>query len=150
MARDVQPGAVSTGSLTFVPLGGPTVTVAVPSSGIIELVASAHFPATGDDGAVGLFEDGNLVPLDNGNACPGPDETLFNTFSDASGLEASSGTPGTFNFVGCGTIGAPGPIILRRPPGTHTYELRYADCDCAGPGLDATFSDRFLGITPRP
>lgn len=37
--------------------------------------------------------------------------------------------------------------MFERSPGTHTYELRYADCGCDE--ADASFSDRTLGVAAR-
>jgi hypothetical protein len=148
IVQDLDPAVVTTDSLTFVSLGGPTVTVTVPASGVIEVFAGVHFTAGPEDGAIALFEDTELVPLDNDDFCPGPPGTLFNTFSTAP-MDATTGTPGAFNLFGCGTLGPPGSVLFRRPPGTHTYELRYASCDC-NPGELANFDNRFLGIAPRP
>jgi hypothetical protein len=135
--------------------GGPQVTVAVPSSGYIEVWAEATIgdendPAVAPDGAVGLYEDGQRVPL------PGQESTCSQAnFDDAlfslqapSGTEQHMATPPVPVFgLGCGATGAPGPILLQRPPGQHTYELRYGQCGCA---IDPTaFSDRVLRIGPR-
>lgn len=149
---DADAGSVTTGSNSqYVSLGGPSATVTVPASGLIEVWATVRFedPA---DGQVALFEDGQLVPI------PGQDGVCGNgTLDDVlvsaqfgSGQAITLSTPPAIIFgLGCGTAGAaPGPVLLERPPGTHTYELRYADCDCDP--ADAEFTDRTLRVAPRP
>jgi hypothetical protein len=129
---------------------GPTVTVTVPQSGLIEVYAGALFE---NDGAIGLYEDGNLVPMQQQGVCtggsPAPDDALL---SQLFGLAppAIYMSTGSTAFVGglCGSIGDAGPtMLLKRPPGQHTYELRYATCGC-GPNFDV--SNRTLSIAPRP
>jgi hypothetical protein len=129
---------------------GPTVNVTVPESGQIEVFASALFQ---NSGAIGLFEDGNPVPMQQDGACtggsPGPDDALIAELVGLTppALYMSTGT--VFGLGGfCGNIGNAGPTItLKRPPGPHTYELRYATCGC-GPNFDV--SERTLAIAPRP
>jgi hypothetical protein len=126
---------------------GPQVTVTVPSSGLIEVWASVHMDDV--EGSVGLFEDGQLVTLGDqiGGADCGTDHAILGTTGAG---PVSLSTPPSFDGSGlaCGTIGnAPAPILLNRSPGTHTYELRYADCGCFG-GPSA-FSERVLRVAPR-
>jgi hypothetical protein len=126
---------------------GPRVTVTVPQSGFIEVWASVHVDDV--EGAVGLFEDGQLVTLGDqiGGADCGADHAILGTTGAG---PVSLSTPPSFDGSGlaCGTIGnAPAPILLNRPPGEHTYELRYADCGCFGG--PSTFSERTLRVAPR-
>jgi hypothetical protein len=37
-------------------------------------------------------------------------------------------------------------VLLQRPPGEHTYELRYSECVCGG---EAEFQNRVLRVGPR-
>lgn len=126
---------------------GPQVTVTVPDSGLIEVWASVHVDDV--EGTVGIFEDGQEVPLGDqiGGADCGTDNAILGTTGAG---PVSLSTPPSFDGSGlaCGTIGnAPAPILLNRPPGTHTYELRYADCGCFGG--PSTFSERVLRVAPR-
>ncbi|HEU4656902.1 MAG TPA: hypothetical protein VFR97_05235, partial [Capillimicrobium sp.] len=118
--------------------GGPSLTVTVPASGLLMVGASID---TDGDVAVALYEDGvNISEAE----CNGPSASLFETTSGAGVL--TWGTPAAAGIV-CGTFGSPGPVMLSRPPGVHTYELRYAlICGC-GP---ATIDNRRLWITPLP
>jgi hypothetical protein len=140
------PGSVSTTSDEYEALaGGPSLTATVPQSGFIEVIAQVATPDTSDEVAVGLFEDGAFV---SGQAteCGGPTSgTLFTT--PGGGLGGTYGTPASFGGISCSSTGAPGPVLFQRPPGTHTYELRYAVC--CPPGT-AEVSDRKLWIGPRP
>lgn len=152
-----EPGKVTTGSTTrYVALGGPQVSATVPSSGFIEVFVSATIgdeadPSVAADGAVALFEDGVRVPINQDGNCtgsPGLDDALISAQSPAPGDEFTLSTPPVFGFVGCGALGdAPTPVLMERPPGRHTYELRYGDCDCAAE--DAAFQDRTLSIEPQ-
>ena len=142
------PALVSTASPTgeFEALGGPSVQLTVPPSGLIEVWAQVAIDDE-EGGAVGLFEDGAEV---DGIAEPeicGEDSAL---------IDASGGGPGNFvlfasppvpGVIGCTSAGAPAAILLSRPPGPHTYELRYAQCSCGG--APAEFKDRVLRIAPR-
>ncbi len=144
-----EPALVTTSSPTgeFEALGGPSLQFTVPPSGLIEVWAQV---AINDEegGAVGLFEDGQEV---DGIAEPelcGDDSAL---------IDASGGGPGGFvlfasppvpGVIGCTSAGAPAAVLLSRPPGPHTYELRYAQCSCGG--APAQFKDRVLRVAPRP
>lgn len=126
---------------------GPQVTVTVPDSGLIEVWASVHVDDV--EGSVGIFEDGQLITLGDqiGGADCGTDHAIIGTTGAG---PVSLSTPPSFDGSGlaCGTIGnAPAPILLKRPPGSHTYELRYADCGCFGG--PSSFSERVLHIAPR-
>lgn len=126
---------------------GPQVTVTVPASGIIEVWASVHVDDV--EGAVGLFEDGQLVSLGDqiGGADCGIDDAILGT-TGAGPLSLSTAPAFDGSGLACGTIGnAPSPILFQRSPGEHTYELRYADCGCFGG--PSTFSERVLRVAPR-
>lgn len=144
-------GEVTTDSTSYVALGGPEVTVTVPESGTIQVVAAASSTAASDlGGAISLYEgdrqvDGQAV----GGVCPGPDGVLFNV--PAGPDVVAFGTPGFYDFGICASIGAPGPVVFQTTPGRHTYELRYAigDCGCTPTGT-AGFSNRKLWVIPQP
>ena len=139
----------------YVDLGGPSVTVTVPASGLIEVWAQAAIT----DGAVSLYEDGQQVPDqdpdDNclnfitGGPPPAPPPPGGPLLAAAGGPEITLATPGDVQFFGyCGSTGAPSPVLLHAgSAGQHTYELRYASCGC---GPQADFSDRTLTVAPRP
>jgi hypothetical protein len=137
-------GPVSTTSDTaFVPLGGPTVTVTIPPSGLFQVAAAAV--GTDDDGQVSLYQDGaQMAQQSDGGLC-GLDGVLFGTLTSTT---TSWGTP--MNIIGgcIGTPFTPGPVVFRTSPGAHTYELRYAYCGCGG--TQATFSNVRLWVTPLP
>lgn len=136
-------GIVTTANETdYQNLGGPSVTVTVPASGLIEVWAQVE----AEEGAIALFEDGVQVPdLDPNGACDGPGGALLSVPGSPSAIVA---TPAS-GFVLCGQPGPPGPVLIRSTAGEHTFSLRYADCGC-DPGIDGTFSDRFLAVAPRP
>lgn len=140
----------TTEELDYVSLGGPTVQATVPPSGLIEVWATVTFedPA---DGLVALYEDGQRVVVEGQDGFCGSlniDDSLL-TASFPPGTSVTLSTPPGLALAGCGTVGAAaGPVMFERPPGPHTYELRYADCGC-DPG-PATFSGRTLRIAPRP
>lgn len=129
--------------------GGPSVSVTVTSSALVQVWAQAK---VSDGGAVSLYEDGQ--PVRGQAECTGGE-------SDESGvLFASPGgpgdpagtatlplaTPATLPF--CASIGAPGPVLFESPPGAHSFELRYAACGCGGG--TATFAERRLIVEPLP
>jgi hypothetical protein len=134
-------GSVSTDSPDPVALeGGPSVTVTVPQSGLIEIFAQA----TTDGGAVTLFEDGAQVP-GQAELCGSGAGALFAETAGAGPVELA--TPAGFGLE-CGSTGAPGPVLFQRSPGQHAYELRYEEeCSCSG---TATFSERGLWVRPLP
>lgn len=128
---------------------GPSVTVNVPSSGYIEVWASARLQT---EGAVGLVENGQEVNLGQEGFCtggsPGPDNALFADLAGAAPINLS--TPAGAGLIGiCGNVGLDGgPILLKVSPGEHTYELQYATCGCPGGGTSEV-SNRTLRIAPR-
>jgi hypothetical protein len=143
---DTDAGTVTTGEENaYVDLGGPSVTVTVPASGLVEVWAQV---AVGDDGALSLFADGQQVPdQDPNDFCTDPPGGLLANPSGAGKLTLA--TPNGANVFGCGSLGSPSPVLFSASPGEHTYELRYADCGC-DPGIDAEFSSRMLTVAPRP
>jgi hypothetical protein len=137
-------GSVTTANETdYQDLGGPSVTVTVPASGLIEVWATVD----AEEGAISLFEDGNQVPdLDPNFVCDGPNGALL---SVPGSPDAVVSTANAVPFGGlCGQPGPATAILLHVTPGPHTYSLRYADCGC-DPGVDGTFSDRSLTVAPR-
>ena len=142
---------VSTESDTFVKLdGGPSVTVAVPPTGLIQVWRQAlvESEAGGADAAVSLYEDGKQV---EGQAVCG--ETVGVLFAGAavSGEPELVSTPAVPNLTGtCGSFGAPAPVLFRSTTGEHTFELRYASCSCTGASEEVTFSERRLYVAPLP
>jgi hypothetical protein len=144
-------GTVTTDNETaYQDLGGPSVTVTVPASGLIDVAAQATLL----DGAVSLYEDGQQVPdQDPNDACSGPGGAspptgvLFG--APGGGPPLILGTPASINFIGCGSTGPPSAVLFKTSPGQHTYTLRYASCGCNAPA-PAEISDRFLAVTPRP
>jgi hypothetical protein len=138
-------GPVSTSDdTTYVPLGGPSVTVTIPPSGLFQVAASAI--GDDDDGLVSLYQDGSQMPGQVGDGICGVDGALFGTYTAVPGLRW--GTPMNI-FGGClGVTGAPSPVVFQTTPGPHTYDLRYAYCGCSG--TQATFSDVRLFVTPLP
>jgi hypothetical protein len=139
----VAAGEAKTESQSFVSLpGGPSVTVTVPSSGLIEVWGQATMS---EPGAVSLFEDGQQMAGQAKNC--GPEEiggVLFAGFSLVPG-PITAATPASTGF--CSTEGAPGSVLFQTTPGSHTYELRYSvGCGCAP---EVTFSNRLLRVAPR-
>jgi hypothetical protein len=153
-AKSATAGALVTtdNESTYQDLGGPSVTVTVPSSGLIEVWAQA----TMLDGAASLYEDGHQVPdQDPNDLCSGgpssPPPGPLVTAPDGSpfGGPLTVSTPGVISPFGCGSTGAPGSVVFKTSPGDHTYSLRYASCGCNAPD-PAEISDRFLAVAPRP
>jgi hypothetical protein len=151
IVSESEPGLVtSTAPIgSYAARGGPSVEITVPSSGLIEVWAQAEINDD-DGGAVGLYEDGQKVPgVSEPNFC-GDDSALIEMDGGGSGDFETFSTPPIVNLtLGCTSTGAPAPVILRRPPGNHTYELRYSLCQCPGPGAEAEFRNRVLRVGPR-
>lgn len=142
-------GSVETESESFVKLsGGPAVTVSVPPTGLIQIWAQAEIETEGsDEGAVSLYEDGK--PVEGQADCDAAKGVLFSAASP--GEPSLVGTPAVPGFLGCATLGAPGPVLFRSTSGEHTFELRYASCPCGPPPAEkATFSERRLYVAPLP
>lgn len=144
---DFAAGGVEASSEEFVSRGGPSVTLVVPPSGLIEVWAQATVHG---EGAVSLFEDGK--PLAGQTTFCSPDEgtgVLFSVGVEA-GEPLTVATPAAGGVGICGSLGAPGPVLFQTSPGTHTYELRYASCGCEDPAEAAGFVARRLFVAPRP
>jgi hypothetical protein len=138
------PGGVGTEEEKFVQLpGGPSVTVAVPASGLIEVWAQM---TVAEEGAAALFEDGQKM-AGQGESCGAGFDTALLSVKFAGPEPTTIATPGAPGFVGCGVLGPPGAVLFQTSPGTHTYELRYEACGCV-PG-EANFSNRLLRVAPR-
>jgi hypothetical protein len=148
----VADAAATSSTSDYVSLGGPSVTVTVPQAanapqgtGLIEVAAQSHI--NDDAGAVALFQDGSSMPgqsdvCDQVVGTPGPA-----LFTSTDGLSGTWSTPASLVVTGnCGSTGPAAPVLFATTPGSHTYELRYAFCGCAG--TDATFSQRKLWVTP--
>ena len=146
------PTVTTTEQNTYVDLGGPSVTVTVPASGLIEVWAQISTV----DGAVSLFEDGQQVPnqdpddncLSFGGGPPPPTDPLL-AGPGGGPPPITLSTPGSVSFAGCGSTTAPAPVLFKTSPGQHTYDLRYASCGCSAPA-PAEFADRMLTVAPRP
>jgi hypothetical protein len=146
---------VSTGSRSFVDLGGPSVQATVPSHGLVAAVVRAEVhgtwraPGPGDTfaailgGCIGLFVDSQPV---GGQ----PEESQANNLGECErGNATSGGPPFVFTykriFIDWFTFEA--------PPGRHTFSLRYrARCLIASRGCPAEdqafYRNRKLWVTP--
>lgn len=141
-------GAVATDSESFVKLdGGPSVTVTVPPTGLVQVWAQAAISGE-DEGVVSLYEDGQPVA---GQAECSVEDTLFSSTPPV-GEAQLVGTPAVPNLGGgCGAFGAPAPVLFRSTTGEHSFELRYAACSCSGVTPEKmTFSERRLVVQPLP
>jgi len=148
IVSDQDPGTVNTASNTYVDLGGPAVNVNVPESGLIDVWAQIDVEDNNDGGGVALFEDGQLVPGQAPLCDPDVPTALLLWEGTGGGGPITIGTPSATIGAGngCGTLGPPGPVQFERPPGTHTYELRYVDpCPCGS----SQFSNRVVRVGPR-
>jgi hypothetical protein len=140
---------VSTESESFVKLdGGPSVTVDVPTSNLVQVWGQALVQGEGnDEGAVSLYEDGH--PVEGQADCDVAKDVLFSAASP--GVPSLVGTPAVPDFIGCATLGAPGPVLFRSTTGEHSFEFRYAACACSSsPAEKVTFSERRLVVAPLP
>lgn len=135
-------GGVTTDSAIFTALsGGPSVTVTVPQSGLIEVWAQVTMD---EGGAVSLFEDGQQMAGQSEGCSNGDGGSLF----AGGGFGPPPETVGTPAAAAtCGTSGAPGSVLFQTTPGQHTYELRYEYCGCGG--TNVTFTDRSVRVAPR-
>lgn len=144
----VAAGTVSSKSLSFEKLsGGPSVTVNVPPTGLVQVWAQALIEG---EGAVSLYE-GNQPVEGQAIDCNGAKGVLFAAETPL-GEPVLAATPAAYSISGaCATLGAPGPVLFRSTAGEHTFELRYAACSCSeGPPDEATFSKRQLVVAPLP
>jgi hypothetical protein len=141
-------GTVTTTSGSYVDLGGPSVNVTVPAPGLVDVWAKVDIEDNSDGGAVALFADGQLVPGQAQICDPDIDRALILWEGTGGGGPISVATPSAIIGAGggCGTLGPPGPVQIQVAPGTHTFELRYADpCPCGS----SQFSGRVLRVAPR-
>ena len=152
VASATEGGTVTTDDdSAYVDLGGPSVTVDVPASGLVEIWASVRFDDP-SDGQVALYEDDQLVDIPGQEQLCSPGGNLDDVLLSAAGGPGIAVTlstpPAVMLGIGCGTVGGvPSAMLFERTPGEHTYELRYADCGCdAG---DASFSQRLLRAAGR-
>jgi hypothetical protein len=148
IASDTEGGLVTSSSPigSFEDLGGPSVQVTVPGSGLIEVWAQAEI-RDDDGGTVALFEDGQPVNDIAEDGFCGDDSALFEMQGGGAGDFETFSTPPIVNLtLGCTSTGAPAPVLLQRPPGQHTYELRYSECSCGG---EAELQNRVLRVGPR-
>lgn len=137
-------GTVTTDNETdYQNLGGPSVTVTVPASGLVQVWASVE----AEEGAISIFEDGAQIPGQDPNAsCDAPSGALLAVPGSPSAIVTTANALPLSGF--CGAPGPPAPVLLKATPGQRTFSMRYADCGCNA--ADATFSDRFLAVAPLP
>jgi hypothetical protein len=145
-------GAVTTESETYAQLsGGPSVSVTVPSSGLIEVWAQMTIAG---EGAVALFEDGQRMQGQSESCAPefASSALLASSLEGPSPIALSTPSSVTIAFPEgffCGVEGPPAGVLFQTSPGHHTYELRYqSGCGCGG-GEPPTFSKRLLRVGPR-
>jgi hypothetical protein len=142
----------------YVDRGGPSVTVMVPqaqngptNTGFIEVAAQAKIGE--EQGAVALFEDGSLMPIQN-ETCQdlvGPvGPPLFVSPDPGPPGGATWSTPASIDTFAnlCANSGPASPVLVTTTPGQHTYSLRYFFCGCDPPPAQAEFSERELWVTP--
>jgi hypothetical protein len=113
-------------------LGGPSVTVTVPSGGVIEVYALADISDTGG-GASAIGKVDLLEP----SLISTPEEILG---SSANAFTRKYTTPGSNDFDGALNVTRSGWLTIPSPPGTYTFSLRYE----ADGGGTATFQNRIL------
>ena len=143
-------GGVSTDQDTYQDLGGPSLNVDVPASGLVEVYAQVTFDQ--NEGAVALY-DGSSAANGQDPTCgtnPPTDTGLLHIDPTAAGQPMPVATGTSPNPIGviCGSLGPPSSVLFQLSPGSHTLSLRYASCGCPGP--DPTFANRKLWATPRP
>jgi hypothetical protein len=141
-------GTVSTGSQSYVDLGGPSLSVNVPAPGLVDVWARVDVEDNADGGAVALFVDGQLAPGQAPLCDPDIPRALLLWEGASGGGTVTVSTPSATIGAGsgCGTLGPPGPVQIQTSAGSHTFELRYADpCPCAS----SQFSNRLLRVGPR-
>jgi hypothetical protein len=137
-------GPVSTTSLDhFVKLAeGPSATVTVPQTGLVQVWAQAMVEG---QGAVSLYE-GNRQVEGQALECNGAEGVLFAAEAQALGPPLLAGTPAVAVEGKCApALGAPGPVLIRTTAGEHTFELRYASL-----GEEPTFFERRLIVQALP
>ncbi len=127
-------GEISTTSGPPVDLGGPAVTVTVPTDGLVGIFARVEGRATGGGnnaaGQVHLFEPTFL------SSAP-----VVMEYPSGGGFAVRQTSPG--GDAGAGGVGSAlrgGMIVLAPPPGTYTFSLRYS----AQGGATALFRNRAI------
>jgi hypothetical protein len=129
---DGEPGPLPTASVPAADLGGPSVTVSVPETGLVAIYArgTGEIDGGGNDALaqIHLFEP-TLFP-------GAPRIMEFN--SPDPQLRIS--TPGTGNLDGTASLTRGGWIVFPAPPGKYTFSLYYS---VAGGGT-ATFTNTGL------
>ena len=141
-------GIVDTPSPSYVDLGGPSLTVNVPSPGLVDVWVRVDVEDNADGGAVALFVDGQLAPGQAPLCDPDIPRALLLWEGTSGGGPVTVSTPSATIGAGsgCGTLGPPGPVQIQTSAGSHTFELRYADpCPCGS----SQFSNRLLRVGPR-
>jgi hypothetical protein len=128
---------------------GPSVTVDVPASGLIEVYAQARIRTTNPaaPAVVTVMDTADLDDLGPRNVplpvCGGtifPLRGILSTTSTTAQMVYSGGD-------GCGRTANPQTILLRSTPGQRTFRLFYA----VGTGGNIMFvSNSMLAIAPRP
>jgi hypothetical protein len=145
-------GGVTTPQDTYQDLGGPSLTVEVPASGLVDVYAQVSFDV--NQGAVALYDGASPAAGQDPSVCgpqgPGGPPGIISVDPTSVPVTppvpvATGTTPG---LIQCGTLGPPTPLLFQLSPGTHTLNLRYASCGC--PGGDPEFSNRKLWASPRP
>jgi hypothetical protein len=142
-------GPLSTSSASATDLGGPSVTLTVPPSGLVEIYAGEASAGTGGHSDVFLYEDGNPVA---GVECDGSSPGLIIADDPPTSPPTTISTTGTsYNATTppCGTDGGgvPTSLTVHAGSGSHTFKLEYA---IGGGPYSTTFTDSFLSIAPRP
>lgn len=129
--------------------GGPSLSVTVPSSGLIEVWAQATFAGPG---AIALYEDGQRMQGQSEECAPSMASSALLAADTGSPEPLTIATPSAVfisfgpGFV-CGVEGPPAGVLFQTTPGAHTYELRYQlGCGCEP---EVTFSNRLLRVAPR-
>jgi hypothetical protein len=124
--------ANATTSNSPVDLGGPSVTVDVPSGGVVEVFAQAQIAQNGGGAnAVGQ------VYLSEPTLLPTPSQILAHAGPN---LVTTFTSPGTNDANGVVNPGRASWITIAPPAGKYTFSLRYA----APGGGTATFQNRTL------
>jgi hypothetical protein len=121
---------------------GPSVTLTVPASGLVELYASVHIQNDPNGyGSVGLNVDNAPYPITN---C-GLDTLLMLSVPNGNSDYAASGN----GSCGVRLPATTTPTFVTTTPGTHTFKLVYAVTRNSGT-TTVHFSDRRLFVAPRP
>ncbi len=108
---------VSTNSGPPVDLGGPSVTVTVPTNGLVGVFARVEGRGSGAvaRGQVHLYEPTFL------SSAPAVME-----FANGPDFQTRQTAPGSGDADGVGSALRGGMIVLAPPPGTYTFSLRYS------------------------